>query len=131
MEPLIPQIGCFEYPENRERSVSIETTANKVEKVNLAQCDAQRNGSRFIKHSKTNSSLSKNRPLSADNADETAKTPSGQIFQESYNDNNMCPILVNLDCNQADSPFESQNEEFDLQSLKLNNSGQNKSDEEA
>jgi len=36
MEPLIPQIGCFEYPENRERSVSIETTANRVEKVDLA-----------------------------------------------------------------------------------------------
>ena len=117
MIPLIPQIGCFEYPENRERSISIETAPKRVEKVDLAQCDTQRSGSRFIKHSKTSSSLSKNRPLSADNADEIAKIPSGQIFKESYNDNNMCPILVNLDCNQADSPFESQNEENSPQSL--------------
>ena len=36
MIPLIPQIGCFEYPENRERSISIETAPKRVEKVDLA-----------------------------------------------------------------------------------------------
>jgi len=60
--------------------------------------------------------VSKNRPLSADNADEIAKTPTGHIFKESYIDNNLCPILDNLDYNQAESTFELKNEEFSDQS---------------
>lgn len=40
MEPLIPRIGCFDYPQSRERSVSIETVAKRIEKVNLALHDA-------------------------------------------------------------------------------------------